>query len=114
MDVMLTRILELLGRRHGATKELADHLGIKASVVTDWKSGRVKSYPKYAPQIAAYYGVSLDWLSGASDEREQKNSPTLEEDEASTLRRKIAGQLEDMSVEQLERYLSVIDLIRGS
>lgn len=76
MSIMLTRIFDLIGPRHGASKELADYLGIKSSLITDWKSGRVKSYPKYAPQIAAYYGVSLDWLSGASDEKEQKNIPT--------------------------------------
>ena len=111
MDIMLQRILELVGSRHGSGQELVKALGLSRNAVTDWKSGRVKSYPKYAPQIAAYYGVSLDWLSGASDEKEQKNSPIPEEDEAALLRRKIGDQLNDMSEDQLEKLLAVIDLI---
>lgn len=114
MDIMLQRILTLVGTKRGASKELCDALGVKPNSVTEWKKGRMKSYTKYAPQIAAYYGVSLDWLSGVSDEKGQKNSPTLEEDEASVLRREIRAQLDDMTVEQLERFKSVIDLIRGS
>ena len=81
MDIMLNRVLQLIGSKHGAQKELSDYIGIKSSVITDWKSGKNKSYRRYAPQIAAYYGVSLDWLSGATDEKEQKNIPTLEGEE---------------------------------
>lgn len=111
MSVMLSRIFDLIGTKHGASKELADHLGIKASLITDWKSGRIKSYPKYAPQIAAYYGVSLDWLSGATDDKEQKNIPTPEGED--DVRREIIGQLDSMTDEQLEKLLAVIDLIVG-
>lgn len=113
MDIMCKRIFELVGAKHGAIKELAAAINVSGNLISDWKAGRAKSYPRYAPQIAAYYGVSLDWLSGATDEKEQKNSPTLEEDEASVLRREIRAQLDDMTVEQLERFKSVISLIVG-
>jgi transcriptional regulator with XRE-family HTH domain len=79
MDIMLERILELVGDRHGAGKELCDALGIKPNMVTEWRKGRVKSYTKYAPQIAKYYGVSLDWLSGLSDQKE-KPAPQTEDE----------------------------------
>lgn len=75
MDIMLQRILELVGSRHGAKKELCDGLGLKSNTVTEWEKGRNKGYPKYAATIAGYYGVSLDWLSGLSDEKTYKNSP---------------------------------------
>lgn len=75
MDIMLTRILELIGSKHGAKKDLCDALGLKPNHVTEWEKGRNKSYPKYLPQIADYYNVSLDWLSGRS---EQKEKPTHE------------------------------------
>lgn len=71
MDTMLQRILELIGNKRGAIKSLADHLGISGNNISDWKSGKNKSYRQYAPQIAEYYGVSLDWLSGLSDEKEK-------------------------------------------
>lgn len=75
MDKMLERILEVIPKKHGSKKELCDHLKIRTNAVTEWESGRNKSYPKYIPQIAAYYGVSSDWLLGLTDDKEQKNNP---------------------------------------
>jgi len=79
----LERIIELIGNKHGAGKELSSFLGIHPSVITDWKAERNKSYTKYAPQIAEYYGVSLDWLSGNSDQKEKlaTNRDELTDDE---------------------------------
>lgn len=114
MSVMLERILELVGEKRGGAKELTDALNIRRNAVTEWKMGRNKSYPRYASQIAAYYGVSLDWLSGASDDRGQKNIPTLGESEESVIRRGIIAKLDEMSDEELEKLLGVIDLIQGS
>lgn len=111
MDIMCKRIFELVGNKHGAIKELAAAINVSGNLISDWKAGRAKSYPRYAPQIAAYYGVSLDWLSGATDDRAQKIAPSPEEDEASKLRQKVADKLNDMSEDQLERLLAVIDLI---
>ena len=114
MSVMLERILELVGEKRGGAKELTDALNIRRNAVTEWKMGRNKSYPRYASQIAAYYGVSLDWLSGATDDKEQKNIPTLGESEESVIRRSIVAKLDEMSDEELEKLLGVIDLIQGS
>lgn len=75
MDIMLERILEIIPKKHGSIKELAEALGISGNNISDWKGGRNKSYRQYLPQIAGYYGVSLDWLSGLSDEKTYKNSP---------------------------------------
>lgn len=82
MDIVLQRILILLGDKHGSVKELADYLDIAGNSITNWKNGHSKSYMKYLPQIAEYYGVSLDWLSGLTDEKEPKEKPaTISDDE---------------------------------
>ena len=39
LDIMLKRIIELIGTRHGANKELADAIGIHPTRITDWKTG---------------------------------------------------------------------------
>ncbi|WP_312280757.1 helix-turn-helix transcriptional regulator [Oscillibacter sp.] len=78
MDIILQRIIELIGKKHGATKELAEALGISPNNITNWKNGYNKGYPKYLPQIAGYYGVSVDWLAGLSDEKEYKKIPASE------------------------------------
>ena len=48
MDILLERIIECIGPRHGAKKELAEHLGIHPNVITNWLNGRNKSYRRYA------------------------------------------------------------------
>ena len=40
MDILLERIIECIGPRHGAKKELAEHLGIHPNVITNWLNGR--------------------------------------------------------------------------
>lgn len=70
MDIILSRIISLIPSKRGSKKELADAVGIPANLISEWEKGRNKSYPKYLPQIADYYGVSLDWLSGRSEQKE--------------------------------------------
>lgn len=111
MSIMLERVLQLANERHGSAIELCKALGVARNTVTEWKAGRSKSYTKYAPQIAAYYGVSLDWLSGATDDKEQKNAPTPKS-EGSDTRRKIDMLLDDMTDDQLKRYLEVLQVLQ--
>jgi hypothetical protein len=78
-DEVLERILFLIGDKHGGALELLRAIDVKAkNVVTEWKAGRSKSYMKYIPKIAAFYGVSADWLlTGKSfvSPDAQKNNP---------------------------------------
>ena len=55
-------ILFLLKEKNLKQKDLTDYLGISKNAFTDWKSGRIKSYTKYLPQIAEFLGVSVDTL----------------------------------------------------
>ena len=59
MDI-LDRIQLLLG--NGDQKALTDHLGLKKTAFTDWKSGKSQSYRKYLIEIANYFDVSIDYL----------------------------------------------------
>ena len=72
MDILLERIIECIGPRHGAKKELAEHLGIHPNVITNWLNGRNKSYRRYVNEIAAFYGVSVDYLLGNADSNENQ------------------------------------------
>ena len=55
MDIVLTRILECMGNRYGAGKDLANHLGISGNVITNWKNGSNRSYLKHLREIAEFY-----------------------------------------------------------
>lgn len=69
MDEILERIVACIGPRHGAKKQLAEHLGIHPNVITNWLSGRNKSYLRYLDQIADFYGVSVKYLRTGETER---------------------------------------------
>ena len=62
MDAVLDRIFEAMKAQGKKNKELAAYLGLSPQRVTDWKSGRIASYSKYMDKIAAFLGVSTDYL----------------------------------------------------
>lgn len=79
MDI-LNRIKEMLMVQHKTQKELCDYLGLKQTAFSDWKQGRSKSYTKYLPQIAEFFGCSVDYLLGKEQKKEavQKDSQSRE------------------------------------
>ncbi len=122
MDIILRRILKLLGEKHGAVKELADGINISANIISNWKNGTNKSYTKYLAQIAEYYGVSLDWLSGNSDTKESASTAAEADNEMLELLEaarhnpgmKILFSLgKNATPEQLKTYIDVIKAMGG-
>ena len=69
----IDNVITLLKQKGQSQKNLCDYLGISKNVFTDWKSGRNKSYMKYLPKIADYFGVSVDYLLG------ENNNPLAKE-----------------------------------
>ena len=68
MDIMLKRILSLIPDRHGADAAFARSIGYKSgNVIADWRAGRSASYRGKLREIAAVYGVSVEWLCGGAD-----------------------------------------------
>lgn len=85
MGKMRKRLVELLEPR-GAATELAKYLNVHPNTVGGWKSGLSDGYKKYLPQIATFYDVSLDWLSGISDAKDvYKKAHPQNEDRINTL-----------------------------
>lgn len=74
MDILLERIVECIGSKHGAKKELAEYLGIHPNVITNWLNGRNKSYRRYVNEISSFYGVSSDYLLGKTDKMESPST----------------------------------------
>ncbi len=64
-NTVVNNIIMLLKQQHRTQKELTEYLGITPNAVTDWKSGRIKSYTKHLSRIADFFGVSTDCLLGA-------------------------------------------------
>ena len=108
---MLIRLKELMGGRHGERTRLANHLGVTPNNVTEWTSGRSLGYRNYDVKIAEYYGVSLDWLKGITDERNIKNAPTADSGERIKNLGKAIALLNGASDEELRKALQVLETI---
>ena len=72
---VLNRITALLKERGLQQKALCEHLGLKAQAYTNWKGGSNDSYMKYLPQIAEFFGVSVDQLLGTPSPAEASQLP---------------------------------------
>ena len=101
MNITLERIESLLPHKedgtlaHGAKRELGLSLGLKSgNLVTDWFNGRRTSYMDYLYEIAAKYGVSVEWLRGETDDP----TPTAAPESAA---RQLDRMIDNMSREEL-------------
>ncbi len=119
---VLNNIISELKRQNKKQKELTDYLEISKNVFTDWKGGRNKSYMKYLPQIADFFGVSVDYLLD-----DNKKSPDTSLDSEMSERDRDAARLyraliasgyvregETLSPEQVGTLKAVITLLDAS
>lgn len=89
MDKTLERILSLLpvnesGKvKHGAKKALCEAIGAPPNIFSEWTSRGSKSYRNYLYDIARFYGVSVEWLLGNTDER----TPQATQDEPESIKK---------------------------
>ena len=65
--VVRERILELFDKSPLSDKAIEKELGLPAAVISKWRNQGLQSYSKYINQIAAFFCVSPDFLTGATD-----------------------------------------------
>lgn len=121
---VLNNIISELKQKNKKQKDLTDYLGLTKNVFTDWKSGKNKSYMKYLPQIAEFFGVTVDYLLNAEENKKSpdnsQNSELSERDrDAARLYRALisSGYLregETLSPEQVGTLKAVITLLDSS
>ncbi len=112
MDITLERILSLLPRKpdgkptHGSKKEFAQKIGFKdGTILADWEAGRSDSYRNYLYEISVKYNVSVEWLKGESNIKE--NTTCYMGDDISRLFAQLAPENKEL-VQQL-----VIQLVKS-
>ena len=98
-------IFRLLKAQGKSQVDLANYLGIGKNIITSWKSGRLSSYTKYLPQMAAFFGVTVDELlaNPAPLEKEKAPADTPETHFMETVRGLSAEEFRE-----LENYLNYI------
>lgn len=78
MDLTIQRILEEMQIQNKQQTELGEYLNVTPNIITDWKSGRLKSYKKYLHGISDFLNVSVEYLRGETDIKEKPLSENEE------------------------------------
>lgn len=82
-------------------------LGFSKSLMTDLKNGRKKSVnAETAQKIATYFGVSVGYLLGEEEKKEQST-----ESELSIIKKEFIQKIEKMSDAQIERLEQILALV---
>ena len=76
MDILLERMLSLIPKKedgkyiHGAKKIFCEKIGAPTNIISEWETGKTKSYRNYVHAVAMKYNVSVEWLKGETDQKE--------------------------------------------
>lgn len=68
------RIRDLREDADKKQSELADYLGVRQNTYSDYETGKINIPIDAFIKLADYYGVSLDYLAGRSDQRQAAES----------------------------------------
>ena len=109
---LIERILELMTSRGVKAATLTRDAGLNHSSINSWKTGKAK--PSYGAlvKIANYFGVSVEYLEGKTDDpasQDKKKQPLSNAKAAEYLKQKLAGtEFVDESGEITEKGLDII------
>jgi transcriptional regulator with XRE-family HTH domain len=127
MDTTLERILSLIPKKedgsfvHGGKAAFARSIGYDSGeIVSMWIKGSSNSYLKKLHEIAAKYGVSVEWLRGETDERSTAPEPESDElrEYLDMLRnrpecRMLLSTVKGATKEEVEANVKLIEALRG-
>lgn len=110
MATLYERLVELCDKRGIKGAQLCRDLDMSKSLMTDLKSGRKKGVnAETAQKIANYFNVSVGYLLG---EEEQKEKPTVIDDELSEEKRKLIEKIKKLPEDQVQLLLQVAERIK--
>lgn len=70
---MYERFMQLLQEKDITAYRVSKDTGVTQTTLSDWKTGRATPKTITLQKIADYFEVSLDWLVGNSDTRQNSN-----------------------------------------
>lgn len=119
MSILYERIAQLCRERGISGGRMCGDLGISRSMLTDLKMGRKKTVgTDTAAKIASYLGVSVDYLTGNSDEKkllvnnDEELTEYLEALKNRSEMRMLFNLAKNASKEDVERAVKIIEALR--
>lgn len=110
MDILLERMLSLIPKKadgkyvHGAKKVFCEKIGAPTNIVSEWEAGKTRSYRNYVHAVAMAYNVSVEWLKGETENKQQKK-PILSEDELNASLIKRLTQLSPEEIDKVDAFV---------
>lgn len=116
MDILLERMLSFIPKKpdgkyvHGEKKKFCLAIGAPVNIVSEWESGKTKSYRNYAYAVSQVYGVSIEWLRGETDKKEPAAQTG---DGLDDLQKQAFDLIKKIPTEQLQTVIGVLKAILG-
>lgn len=98
---VIQRIFALIKIQGIQQKDFAELVGVSPPKVSEWKSGKSKSYTDYLVRIAEVLGVSTDYLLTGKE-----SSPPPERDE-------LRQRIDRLTPENTQKLLDFLDYIEA-
>lgn len=70
---MYARFMQLLQENNITPYRVSKETGVTQTTLSDWKTGRATPKTATLQKIADYFNVSLDWLTGNSEYRNEED-----------------------------------------
>ena len=107
MVTLYERLCSLCEEKGITGGKMCTELGVSKSLMTDLKNGRKKTVNAITAQkIASYFGVSVGYLLGEEEKKEQ-----FTESELSIKKREFIQKIEKMTDAQIERLEQILALV---
>lgn len=98
----LEKIIDLVNSRCTNDQQFLSDLNFNRTLLSDWKSGKSKSYLKHINKIAEYFNVSTDYLLG---NEEKEKAPSQLSERAN----RILEAVNRLSEEEQEAFLLILE-----
>ena len=85
----VNKIVELITKSGITEKQFLNTIGLNVTALSDWKTGKNKSYKKHINRIAEYFNVSTDYLLGLDTQNSPVSDISKEERELLSLYNKL-------------------------
>ena len=105
MDIFKDRIDPLILSSGKDASEIEKAIGLTRGTISKWRNTNLKSYLSYIEKIADYFGVSIAYIFGETDEK----SPSPDEDRLSAFDAQIIDFVHHLSPEKLRGILLALD-----
>lgn len=107
--ILLNRLKTLRNSLNITQKELASFLGINQNTYSYWENGKVKIDSDSLSKLSNYFGVSVDYILGISDEKKEDSvkTPSSENKVSPSLQTlyKVASELSEEQIQDVLDYI---------